>query len=235
MSAWAAKRFWNAARAEPCDSGFTVRLDARPVKTPARRLLVVPTLAMAEAIAAEWEAQQGLVLPQTMPCTRTANSALDKVAEQFAEVVDLLAAYGDADLMCYRATHPEALIARQAEAWDPMLEWSAAALQAPLISIAGVVHRPQSPESLARLHATVAAMTAFQIAAFHDIVAITGSLVLALAVAHGRLDPTEAWDKSRIDERWQAEQWGVDEDAARIETLKLQSLLEAGRFYGLCG
>lgn len=235
MSQWKAKRFWTEARAESCDGGFTVRLDARAVKTPAKRLLVVPTLAMAEAIAEEWDAQQGLVRPETMPCTRSANSALDKVAAQFDEVAGLLAAYGDADLICYRATFPPPLIARQAQAWDPVVAWSAAVLNAPLIVTAGVVHVPQHPTSLARLHACVAAMTPFQLAAFHDIVAITGSLVLALAVVRAHLGLNEAWDKSRIDERWQAEEWGCDEDATRIEALKLQALHEAGRFYALCG
>ena len=235
MSAWKAKRFWQEARTEACDGGFTVKLDARSVKTPAKRLLVVPTFAMAEAIAAEWQAQQGVVRPETMPCTRSANSALDKVAEQFDEVVALLAAYGDADLICYRATRPEGLIARQAAAWDPVVAWSARVLQAPLIVTAGVVHVPQAPATLARLHACVAAMTPFQLAAFHDIVAITGSLVLALAVVGRQISLTEAWVKSRIDEHWQAEEWGTDEDAARIEALKLQALHEAGRFYELCG
>lgn len=235
MTAWKAKRFWKAAVAEPCDGGFTVRLDARAVKTPAKRPLVVPTLEMASAIAAEWEAQQGLVRPLSMPCTRAANSALDKVAVQFDEVVGLLAAYGDADLICYRATNPAELIARQAALWDPMLDWAASALNAPLIATAGVVHTPQSPASLTRLHAEVAAQTPFHLAAFHDMVAITGSLVLALAVTRQKLTLQEAWDRSRVDERWQVEQWGQDDDAARIEALKLQGLLEAGRFYGLCG
>lgn len=235
MSAWQAKRFWQEASAEACDGGFTIKLDERRVKTPARRLLVVPTHPMAQAIADEWQAQQGLVRPETMPCTRSANSALDKVAEQFDEVVALLAAYGDADLICYRATRPEGLIARQAAAWDPVVAWSARSLQAPLIVTAGVLHTPQAAATLARLHGLVAAMTPFQLAAFHDIVAITGSLLLALAVVRAEISLTEAWVKSRIDEHWQAEEWGADEDAARIEALKLQALREAGRFYELCG
>lgn len=235
MTAWKAKRFWKEAVAEPCDGGFTVRLDARAVKTPAKRLLVVPTFEMASAIAVEWDAQQGLVKPASMPCTRAANSALDKVAVQFDEVVGLLAAYGDADLICYRATNPAELIARQVASWDPLLDWAGSALGAPLKATSGVVHTPQHPESLSRLHAEVAALTPFHLAAFHDIVAITGSLVLALAVTRHKLTLSEAWHLSRIDERWQVEQWGQDDDAERIEALKLQGLLEAGRFYGLCG
>jgi len=114
MSGWTAKRFWQAATVEPVPGGYTVRLDEKPVKTPRKTLLCVPTQALAEAIAAEWQAQEGQVRPETMPFTRSANAALDKVAEQFGEVVDLLAAYGGSDLLCYRAEGPEGLVARQA-------------------------------------------------------------------------------------------------------------------------
>ncbi len=155
MSAWKPKRFWKAAAAEPCDGGFAVRLDGRAVKTPAKRPLVVPTLAMAQAIAGEWDAQQGLVRPETMPATRAANSALDKVAVQFDEVAGLLAAYGASDLLCYRATGPEALIARQAAGWDPLLDWCADVLRAPLVVTTGVVPVAQPQASTARLAALV--------------------------------------------------------------------------------
>lgn len=234
MSAWKPKRFWTAALAEACDGGFTVKLDGRAVKTPAKRPLVVPTLTMAAAIAAEWDAQQGLVRPETMPATRAANSALDKVAVQFDEVAALLAAYGESDLLCYRATGPEALVARQAAGWDPLLHWCATALQAPLVVTAGVVPVAQPVASTERLAALVAGFTPFELAALHDLVAITGSLVLALAVTRGRITVDEAWDLSRIDETWQAEQWGVDEAAAALEAARRAALTEAGRFFGLC-
>ena len=118
MSGWSAKRVWTETRVEEMDGGFTVQLDGRAVKTPAKTLLVVPTRAMADQIAAEWEAQQGKVDPRTMPWTRSANAAIDKVATQFAEVAGLLAAYGDTDLLCYRAGGPAKLVLRQAEGWD---------------------------------------------------------------------------------------------------------------------
>lgn len=235
MSAWKAKRFWKQAAAEPCDGGFTVKLDARAVKTPAKRALVLPTLAMAQAIAVEWDAQQGLVKPQTMPVTRAANSAIDNVAIQFAAVAGDLARYGETDLLCYRATGPEALVERQAAEWNPLLEWSAADLDAPLLHTAGVVHITQPEASIARLAALVHGFTPFQLAAVHDLIAISGSLVLALAVTRSRLAVEEAWRLSRIDETWQNEQWGVDEDAAALELLKRQAVIEAGRFYALCG
>lgn len=235
MSAWTAKRFWKQATAEICDGGFTVTLDGRAVKTPAKRPLVLPTLAMAEVIAAEWDAQAGRVKPETMPATRAANSAIDNVAIQFAEVAGDLARYGETDLLCYRATGPQELIDRQSDAWDPLLAWSAAALRAPLIATPGVMHFRQSDTSIAKLTAQVHAFTPFQLAAVHDLIAISGSLILALAVTRGRLSVDEAWSLSRIDEAWQNELWGVDEDAAALESLKRQALAEAARFFALCG
>lgn len=235
MSAWKAKRFWKSAAVEPVEGGFTVKLDGRAVKTPAKTPLVVPTPDLAHAIAAEWDAQQGEVRPDTMPFTRAANSALDKVAPQFDEVVAMLAEYGGSDLLCYRATGPAALVDRQAAAWDPLLAWAQTALDAPLIATAGVMHIAQDDVVLQRLHAHVARLSPFQIAAFHDLVAISGSLILALAVIGGRLTADEAWILSRIDESWQNEQWGVDEDAAEIEATKRAAFEQAARFFALCG
>lgn len=234
MSGWKARRFWKSAQAEACEGGFTVRLDGRAVKTPARRALVVPTLAMAEAIAEEWAAQHGTVRPETMPMTRFANSALDKVAPQFDEVVAYLLAYGGTDLLCYRATGPAALQARQQAAWDPLLDWCATELKAPLHATIGVMHVEQPSGSLARFHEIIRRQTTFQIAAFHDLVTIPGSLVLALAVTHGRLDPSAAWNLSRIDEEWQIEQWGADEDAQKLAESKRGDFLLAHAFWRVC-
>ena len=234
MSAWKPKRFWKSVAVEACEGGFIVKLDARPVKTPGKQVLVVPTAAMAQAIAAEWDAQQGLVRPETMPYTRAANSALEKVMPQFAEVVGLLAAYGDTDLLCYRATGPVELIARQSAAWDPLLDWAATALDAPLTASAGVMHIAQPVASTARLHALTAALTPFQIAAFHDLVMLSGSLVLAFAVIHGRLDAAKAWAISRIDETYQAELWGEDEEASALAEHKRQAFHQAAAFWSLC-
>lgn len=234
MSGWAPKRFWTDAVAEPCEGGFTVRLDARPVRTPLKAPMLLPTLAMAQAIAAEWQAQTGVVNPATMPCTRAANSAIDNVARHFDAVVDMLAAYGDTDLLCYRATGPEALIARQTAAWDPLLDWAAGTLGAPLTVTSGVMHVAQPSASVATLRAEIARLTPFQLAAFHDLVAISGSLVLGLAVIHTRLAPEEAWALSRIDEHWQAELWGDDEEASALAERKHGDFLQAHRFYALC-
>ena len=231
MSGWSAKRIWTDTRVEEVDGGFTVQLDGRAVKTPAKTPLIVPTLALAERIAAEWQAQQDKVDPRTMPWTRSANAAIDKVATQFAEVAGLLAAYGDTDLLCYRAGGPAKLVLRQAEGWDPLLDWSATALNAPLKATFGVMHVDQSAKSRERLTARITQMTAFQLTGFHDLVAISGSLVLALAVADRRLSAPEAWHLSRLDEQWQAELWGHDEEAGALEAARHEGFLHAERFY----
>jgi len=235
VSAWKAKRFWKTATAEACEGGFTVRLDGRAVKTPAKSAFVLPTLAMAQAAAAEWDSQVKEVRPETMPVTRMANSAIDKVAVQFDEVAGLLAAYGESDLLCYRATGPAELIARQEAVWNPLLDWAAAVLGAPLVATAGVVHVAQPPGSIAALRARLFALTPFRLAAMHDLIAISGSLILGFAVAEHHLTAAEAFSISRIDEQWQAEKWGEDEEAAALEALKRAALIEAARFWNLCG
>lgn len=233
MSEWAAKRFWKTASVVALNDGYTVQLDARPVKTPAKALLVVPTESMAQAIAAEWDAQVGKIDPMTMPVTRGANAAIDKVSTQKDEVVAMLAAYGDSDLLCYRATNPEELVSLQRQAWDPLLDWAATAMQAPLISADGVMHVPQDQAVLDRLTSEVARQTAFQLAGFHDLVSMSGSLVLALAVIHARLAPGEAWALSRVDEEYQISQWGADEEAAELTEVKRRAFLHAAHFFDL--
>jgi chaperone required for assembly of F1-ATPase len=235
MSVWAARRFWTAASAVPVDGGFTVHLDARPVRTPLKSPLVLPSRALAEAVAAEWQAQDGKVDPETMPFTRTANSAIDKVAPQVDAVAEMLAEYGNSDLLCYRAEGPADLVLRQGQAWDPLLAWSRDALAAPLVTVVGVMHVGQPADSLAALRWQVDRLTPFQLAAFHDLVAISGSLVLALAVIRGRLSAEAAWDLSRIDEDWQISLWGEDEEAAEVAARKRAAFLQADRFYQLCG
>ena len=234
MSNWRPKRFWTAASVVADAGGFAVHLDGRPVKTPAKQPLLLPTHALATLVAAEWDAQSGLVNPETMPITRMANSAIDKVVPQYHEVATLLTAYGETDPLCYRATHPPALAAQQALAWDPLLEWAAEALQAPLKATAGIAPIAQDPAVLARLHDQVLALGNFKLAAFHDLVSISGSLVLAFAVGQGRLTAEEGWHLSRLDESWQIALWGEDEDAAAAAALKREAFHLAARFFALC-
>ena len=235
MSQWRPKRFWKTATVAAAEGGFAVRLDDRRVMTPAKHSLILPTEALAQLVAAEWDAQNGLVNPETMPTTRMANSALDKVAPQYDAVADVLAAYGETDHLCYRAVDPPALIARQAAAWDPLLDWSAQKLNASLRSTPGVIPVPQDPVAIARLRQHIRDLGPFRMAAFHDLVALSGSLVLAFAVARGRLSHQEGWSTSRIDEDWQISLWGEDEEAASVALRKRQSFAEAARFYALSG
>ncbi len=234
MSEWKARRFWKRAFVEPVDGGFQVLLDARPVRTPFKSPLVLPTEPLAALIAKEWDAQEGEINPLSMPTTRAANSAIDKVAVQKDAVVAELAGYGASDLICYRATHPEGLIARQSEAWDPWLAWTANALDAPLITTQGVMPIAQPAESLARLTSMIAEMDNFRLTGFHDLVAISGSLILAFAVVHSKLLPTEAWHLSRVDEDWQISEWGPDDEATAQAEAKQAAFCDAARFFQLC-
>jgi chaperone required for assembly of F1-ATPase len=233
MSEWKAKRFWKAASVVEVESGFTVELDGRGVKTPAKQPMRVPTHAMAAAIAEEWDAQVDVINPNTMPVTKTANAAIDKVTVQHAEVADMLAAYGDSDLLCYRADTPEELIERQNEQWNPMLDWAADILGARLLPRTGVIHAPQDPAAVERLKQRTHALDAYELAAFHDLVSLSGSLVLGFATALGARPADEVWTISRLDELWQEEQWGEDEDATALALIKRDAFLHAKRMFDL--
>lgn len=233
MAEWKQKRFWKEATAADCDGGFEVLLDGRRLKTPGKAALVMPTLAMAQAVAEEWAAQEGEVQPLTMPVTRSVNSAIDKVSTQFDDVAALIAAYGETDLLCYRAEGPAELIARQAAVWDPLLDWLADAHGARLGTNEGVMFFEQDAEALARLRAEVVRLSPFELTAFHDLVGLSGSLVIGLAAIAGQ-QPIEAlWAASRIDETWQAELWGEDEEAQEMAQAKKEGFLHADRFYKL--
>lgn len=232
MAEWAPKVFWTEVHVVEAAGGFEVTLDARPLRTPGKQPLTLPTRAMAEAVAAEWQAQEDTVNPLTMPATRAANSAIDKVAPQRADVAKLIAAYGETDLLCYRAASPAALADRQAAGWDPLLDWAAEALSARLTPVAGVMPVAQDPAALAALSGQVARQDDFGLTALSDLVGLSGSLILGLAVDMGRLTPDEAWALSRIDETFQAEQWGQDEEAAEAAEVKRQAFLFAERFAG---
>ncbi|GGG64766.1 ATPase [Salipiger pallidus] len=231
MSEWAPKRFYKDVTVIEAEGGFGVALDGRRVMTPGKSPLVVPARALAEIIATEWDAQAEKVDPTTMPFTRTANSAIEKVAPQREAVAAMLAEYGDSDLLCYRAETPDELAARQAERWDPMLDWAAAAHGGRLLPRTGIMHAPQDEAALSALAAPAFAMDPFELAAFHDLVALTGSLVLGLAASERTHDPEALWALSRLDEDWQAELWGVDEEAAEMAAHKRLAFLDAHRFF----
>ena len=233
MSEWKAKRFWKDVTVNELAEGFSVQLDSRVVKTPLKRVLMVPTTGLAEAIAAEWHSVEEEIDPSRMPFTRSANAAIDKVADQFDEVAALLSAYGDSDLLCYRADGPEGLVDRQAENWDPILAWASQVLGTKLETRVGIMHRAQDAGALEKLDEAVKKHSTFELTAFHDLVSLSGSLILAFAVIHGRILPEQAWGLSRIDEEWQIEQWGEDEEAQEHAALKRESFLHAARFFAL--
>jgi len=233
MSEWKAKRFWKAAAVVEAADGFAVELDGRSVKTPAKRALVLPTQSLAQAVATEWDAQSEVINPNTMPVTKTANAAIDKVSVQHAEVADMLAAYGDSDLLCYRADAPEELIARQNAQWDPMLDWAEDVLEARLHPRIGIMHVPQDEDALAKLRARTHAHSPFELAAFHDLVSLSGSLVLGFAAAMKARSAEAIWDLSRLDENWQEEQWGEDEDATALALIKREAFIHAVRMFDL--
>ena len=233
MKEWAPKRFWIEARSVCRDGQHSVELDGRQVRTPAGKTLILPSHAMAEAAAEEWNRQEGAVQVATMPINRYANGAIDLVAREHRRVADLLAGYADSDVVCYRAETPRELAARQSAAWDPALAWAEAELGARLVPHIGIVHRPQAPAALALLADRVHALDAFRLSAFHDLVCLSGSLVLGFAAAYGWRTPEEIWRMSRIDEIWQEEQWGVDEEAQCLAQSKRREFMQAKRFWDL--
>lgn len=227
------KRFYREARASEVDGGWTVTLDGKPIRTPAKAPFVAPSRALAEAAAAEWGAQGERVNPAEMPLTRAINTAIDRTGPEHGAVVEIVAAYGATDLVSYRAEGPDELRARQARGWDPMVDWAAETYGARLVVTAGVMHALQPEEGRRRLFAAVAGHDAFRLTALYDLTALSGSLVIALAVATGRLDQAEAWELSRIDESWQQEFWGVDAEAEAATARKARDFAAAARFLSL--
>jgi chaperone required for assembly of F1-ATPase len=208
------KRFYEKAEVSPEEGGVAILLDGRPVRTPARNLLRVPTEELAEAIAAEWNAQGDEVEPHRMPLTGLANAAIDRVAPDPAAFGRSLAEYGGSDLLCYRAEGPQSLVERQARLWDPLLDWARARFGVEIETTEGVMHRRQPPHTAEQFGRAVAARGIFQLAGLAPLVTIAGSLIIALALAEGAIGLETAWDAAMLDEAWQAEQWGADPLAA---------------------
>ncbi|NNE79880.1 MAG: ATPase [Silicimonas sp.] len=231
MNEWATKRFWEKVAIAEETGGYAIRLDDRPIRTPAKQLLVVPTERIAKHIAAEWEAQEEKLRPLTMPWTRSANAALDKIAPQRREVMDHLIGYAGSDLLCYRAEGPEALTGRQRQVWDPILDWVADTYDARLDVTAGIMPIQQPRDALQRLAEPMADMSDFQLAGFHDMVALSGSYAIALAAAFGDHLASTLWDASRLDENWQIEQWGEDFEAKRDAEAKKGSFVHATELF----
>lgn len=232
-AARAVKRFYSKAGTAPGAAGIAVLLDGRAVGTPARNPLSVPTPALAEAIAAEWNAQGERVDPRAMTLTGLANAAIDRAAPDPAAFARTLAAYGESDLLCYRAEGPEPLLRRQAELWDPLLAWARRRFDVDFEIVRGIIPRPQPAATVERLRRAVAAHDPFRLAALSPLVTISGSLLIALAVAEGAIRLEEAWAAATLDEAWQAEQWGADPLAAAALEARQREFEAAWRFLSL--
>lgn len=227
------KRFWKEAAVVEADDGFGIALDGRPVKTPARVALAVPTRELGEAIAEEWRACGETIDPRAMPLTGLANAAIDRVAADPAMFAADLARYGESDLTCYRAEGPEPLVARQAESWDALLDWARRRYDVDFTCTSGIVHTPQPDDTVVKLTHAVAVLDPFRLAALSPLVTIGGSLVAGLAVLEQAVPPETAWEAVSLDDRWQAEQWGEDAEAAAALDNRRRDFLAAARFLEL--
>ncbi len=227
-----AKRFYKDVRISDKD-GFRVLLDGRAAKTPAKRVLVLPTEALAAAIAEEWAAQSDKIDPATMPLTRFANTAIDAVTENLDAVAADIAAYAGRDLLCYRAKSPDELAALQASRWDPVLDWARETLGARFDEVAGVMPIEQPAEAVRRFAAALEPHDAFRLTALHAMTTLTGSAILALAQARGRLSVDEAWSAAHVDEDYQISLWGEDYEAAERRKRRLSEFAAACHFLQL--
>ena len=214
------KRFYSATGVTDAADGFAITLDDRSVRTPSGRPLVAPTREIAEAMAAEWAAQNENIDPLTMPLTRFANSVVDAVADRVGAIADDIAKYIGTDLLFYRAGHPEALVAREAALWDPVVYWAAEALGAHFILAEGIVHVRQPDAAIAAARA-VLPDDPWSIAALHVVTTLTGSALLAIALLRGVLDQNQVWAAAHVDEDWNIEKWGVDEEVAARRAARL--------------
>jgi chaperone required for assembly of F1-ATPase len=209
------KRFYKSVSVAPSEGGYCILLDGKPVKTPARGSLVLPTGVLAAAIAAEWQSQGEAIVATTMPLLRLANTVIDGVAVNRADVIAAILRFGENDLLCYRAHQPPALAARQRDGWDPLLDWVRQRHGAHMKVAEGMAHIDQTLDALAALREPLEDLDAFTLSGVHIIASITGSLVLALAVLEGYVPGAYAFELSRIDEIYQAEKWGEDAEAQK--------------------
>lgn len=210
-----------------------IALDGKPVRTPGKCPLILPNAVLAEAVADEWRAQAGDIDPHSMPLTGLANAAIERIAPDPRAFAASLASYGESELLCYRAEAPPSLVARQNAAWEPILQWACDRFGVRFTRVTGIMHRPQPVETLVRLGTAMAGFGAFELAALSPIVTISGSLVIALAVADGALADDAAFDAAHLDELWQAEQWGEDDFALDQRAAHRADFLAACRFLRL--
>lgn len=227
------KRFYKQAAATEAAGGHGVALDGRPVRTPGGLPLTAPTAALAQAIAAEWVAQEDEIRPSSMPIMRLAASAIDRIGKERAAIVDQIAAYGGSDMLCYRVATPAPLVKRQAALWQPLLDWAAEAHGARLAVTEAINHVAQDQAALDALRAAVEALDDCRLAAVSQLTACSGSLVIALAISARHIGAEEATAASLLDEDWQIEKWGHDAEAAERRENVAREIADGVRFLAL--
>ncbi|HVM22134.1 MAG TPA: ATP12 family protein [Sphingomicrobium sp.] len=227
------KRFWTAVSVEAEEPGWGIRLDGRPLRTPARAPLVVPTRVLAEAIEEEWAAVADTVDPRAMPMTGIADAAIDRVAPDRHSFSANLGLYAEADLACYRAEAPRKLVALQEERWDPLLGWARRRFDVDFATTCGVMHVPQAKATVERLAHALAALDPFRLAAMSPLVTIGGSLLAALALLERAVSAEQAWAAVSLDDQWQLDQWGRDAEAEAALENRRRDFLAAARFLEL--
>ena len=227
------KRFWKEVVIERVGDGWGVRLDDRPVRTPAQAPLIVPNQSLAEAIAGEWRGAEEYIDPRAMPLTGIANAALDRVSAERQAFAGGLSRYAEADLACYRSEWPPDLVERQARAWDPLLGWARRRYDVDFSTTSGLMHVPQPEATIERLSHAVGSLDSFRLAGLSPLVTIGGSLIAALAMLENAITPEQAWEAVTIDERWQLEQWGSDTEAETMLENRQRDFFAAARFLSL--
>jgi chaperone required for assembly of F1-ATPase len=224
------KRFYKEVSVGEAEEGFRILLDGRPVRTPAKNMLALPTRALAEAIAAEWRGQGETIDPVSMPFLKLANTVIDGVAANRAEIIAAILRFGEHDLLCYRAHQPPELAQLQAQGWDPALAWARRRLGVEFAVVEGFAHADQPAATLAIFRAALESYDSFSLAALHVVASVAGSLVLALALADGERNPAQVFALSRIDEDYQASKWGRDHEAEIRATNLARELDKAAEF-----
>lgn len=227
------KRFWKDAATVPVAGGHDIHLDGKPVRTPGRVPLTLPSPALAEAVADEWRGVDGMIDPRAMPLTGLANAAIDRIAPDPAAFAAGLAKYGESDLLCYRADNPLELQLRQQAAWDPLLDWARTRYGIAPVTTTGVMHRPQPIETIAKLAEAIAARSPFELAALSPLVTVTGSLIAALALLEGAATAEDVWSAANLDEDWQVEHWGEDDLARKTRAAHRADFDAGARFLSL--
>jgi chaperone required for assembly of F1-ATPase len=227
------RRFWTEVAVRPDGDGWGIQLDGRPVRTPARAALVLPTESLAAALSEEWSSAGEDIDPRAMPFTGLANAAIDRVVPDRQAFAAGLGRYAEADLACYRAEGPSGLVERQAESWDSLLAWARRRYDVDFCTTVGIVHVDQPPATVERLGQAVAALDPFRLAGLSPLVTIGGSLIAALAVLDRAFTPEQAWEAVTIDDRWQLEQWGADAEAETALGNRSRDFRSGARFLEL--